>query len=107
MNSYSTVSSKPTSGISDYSKNHNLYSYFSIFINYNSYRFFPSVFSPKTDSIGELFYSLPTSFIFPTPSISNDQIQKFSVGVSLYYDLLNRVIYSYLSSIYYRMINYR
>ena len=86
MNSYSTASSKPTSGMSEYSNNHVLYSLISILINYIRYRFFPSVFSPSTNTIGESFYSLPTSFLFPTPAISNDQIQKFSVGVSSYSD---------------------
>lgn len=63
----------------DYNSAHNLYQFW-VFPLMSRYRFFPSAFAQQTESIGNLFYALPTSFLFQTPSISPEQIKQFSVS---------------------------
>ena len=43
------------------------------------YRFFPNAFSDQTSPIGNYFYALPMSFLFPSPAVSAEQIKQFSV----------------------------
>ena len=48
-------------------------------LSQSSYRYYQNMCTQRMDSIRKPFYSIPSSFIFPTPSISEDQIKSFSV----------------------------